>query len=83
MVLTHIQSGAGVISQFPWCLPILKLIPGSNKGLVAMRSMSAQFASDRTKAGSITKDLYYFLVSTTIQTRMWHRLEAHRGTDRR
>lgn len=52
---------SGFISQFPWILPIFALVPAANKGLLMMQRMSARFASDRTKAGSHIKDLYYYL----------------------
>ena len=50
----------GIIGHIPWILPFLKHIP--NKDLKEMQRMGASYARERTKAGSTTKDLFYFLV---------------------
>ncbi|EKM57284.1 uncharacterized protein PHACADRAFT_254974 [Phanerochaete carnosa HHB-10118-sp] len=50
-----------VLSQTPWILPFIRRLPPAVKAIRDMRHMGATLAQGRTKNGSASKDLFYFL----------------------
>ncbi|EKM57316.1 uncharacterized protein PHACADRAFT_208410 [Phanerochaete carnosa HHB-10118-sp] len=55
-----IYAGA-IISRTPWILPLLKQILPAMEGLKVMRQLGVTLTQERTKRGSTSKDLIYFL----------------------
>ncbi|KAJ7633021.1 cytochrome P450 [Roridomyces roridus] len=53
---------SAVISQTPWAISVVHLIPGATRSLKTIRKFGAICAANRVKAGSKVKDLWYHLM---------------------
>ena len=72
------------ISHVPWVLPILKLIP--NEGMQALQAFGNRVASERVRAGSKNKDIFYYLVRCVckfdpLATLLMQRIDRRRYCD--
>lgn len=60
---TYLHSTASLISHIPWAMPLMQRIPFIAQDLVKMRKLGVDSAMSRLKRGSISKDLWYYLVT--------------------
>lgn len=54
---------SNIISQIPWVTSLMHWVPSWRTNALALRDLGINMARERLKRGSITKDLYYHLVS--------------------
>lgn len=61
-VLMLLLSAGTLYEHVPWLARFAKAIPGMAEDIKRMRKMGLQRAATRTKRGSTTKDVFYYLV---------------------
>ncbi|KAJ7286364.1 cytochrome P450, partial [Mycena rebaudengoi] len=59
-----------VISHIPWLVPTLRNLPFASRSIVRLRKFAAACATNRIKAGSKAKDLWYHLTDEAEMERM-------------
>ena len=63
MPFTQVPSVSNIISQIPWVTSLIHWVPSWRTDALALRDLGFNKAKERMDRGSITKDLYYHLVS--------------------
>ena len=65
--LNH-PSVVGSLSIIPWIAPFLKALPGAGNALKKFQSIEASYATQRVAGGSQHKDLWYYLVRSSLKS---------------
>lgn len=71
-------SALSSLSIIPWTAPFLKALPGAGSALKKFQRIAATYATQRVAGGSQHRDLWYYLVSSSLQSFPHHHPKLER-----